>query len=410
MPSRSRAAPRAFRFRPPAVAPSPGLAWVLAGAFAPPARPAARPGSARALELAAELGLLPRIAARADLRAVAAELGTAAAERLRRERALAAAAELRADEALAAAARVAAAIACPLAVLKGHALRIAGHAAPGARPSQDLDLLAPPGRLAELHRELLAAGFADAGGAGYEHQLPPLRHAGGEIVELHRHLPGVRLAGRESADWRALERAGLLVAAPATAHLALPVPEVLAAHALVHVLAQHGFTGRYPAWRLIGDLIDLGAEERADGRWRAWIARDVAATEIDAALRLARAVAAGVDPLSGSGAEEPAALARHFVAAALDPDYAESLKGRAWESPLSERGPLAARLRLVARAFVPPARRTAAGGPERGARRAASWLARPFALARSARAAWRAARRLERESTRIERRNDDDDA
>ncbi|HEX9800753.1 MAG TPA: nucleotidyltransferase family protein [Thermoanaerobaculia bacterium] len=390
-----------FRFRPPPVALPPELAWVLARAFAPPAASVPPPAPEAALALADRLGLLPRLAARADLGALAAELGATAGERLRRERAAAAARELRFDETLATVAAAAAELGAAVAPLKGRALVLAGDATAGTRPSADLDLLVSAAALADLHGALRRRGFAAAAGGGYAHHLAPLRHPLGDAVELHRHLPGVRLHGSGFATWEELAAAQLLVA-PADDRLAgavlLPARPVRIAHSLVHGLAQHGLTARFAGWLLVGDLIDLAAAPAADGaeapRWRAWIDDEVGAEEVDAALALARAAARGEIDFAASGDPLPARLARHFTACALDADYAAALKARWLEAPLDERPRAVARLATLLRAFVPPRRAAPAGAAETSFRRAGRWLVRPFELVRRAAASALAARRL----------------
>jgi hypothetical protein len=383
--------PERFRFRPPAVEPPAALAWVLLRAFGPGGSAAAPADPVAAAELAERLGLLPRIAARLDLAEAAAELGAAATERLRRERALAAARDLRFDETLHPVAEAAAGLGFAPIVLKGRALAAGGYSGPLTRPSQDLDLLVPRESLAPLRSALIARGFLEAPGSGYEHHPPALRHPLGETVELHRHLPGVRLDGADSAGWRELVAAGLAAAPRSSATepapcLLVPAREVLIAHALVHALAQHGLSTGYAGWLLVGDLIDLaaGSGETPRPRWLDWIRRDLSFDEASAALELAACLGRGENPFAGAAPEPVLLLARHLLAGALDADYAWALKARWLEAPVSDRTPLGARLRLLGRAFVPPRRITPAGEPESRVRRAARWLGRPFELAKRA--------------------------
>ncbi|HYL04889.1 MAG TPA: hypothetical protein VE075_02555, partial [Thermoanaerobaculia bacterium] len=166
----------------------------------------------------------------------------------------------------------------------------------------------------------------------YEHQLAALESPGG-IVEVHRMLPGVRVVGKRSATAEDLAREGLLH--PLTAlggRAAAPVPAVAAAHALVHGIAQHGWTPHANSLlKMVADLVDLGfagpdGEELAR-RAAAWTARDLAAGEVEAARRLCVALAAG-DGLEGweeSRAPE-AVLLRHALAGRLDPGYQRVLR------------------------------------------------------------------------------------
>lgn len=385
-----------LRFRPPAVAPPAGLAWVLARAFAPATATVAPPPDVpAALDLAERLGLLPRLATRHEPARLAAELDARAAARLREARALAAARELRFDETLARVAEAARAVGCEIAPLKGRALVLAGDCRPGERPANDLDLLAPAAALAPLAAELRRRGFAEDAGARYDHHLPALRHPTTEAVELHRYLPGVRLAGAASATWDDLARAGLL-ADPALgeplAGVRAVAPAARLAHALVHALAQHGQTARLPGWLLVGDLLDLGSAAAAGADWRAWIARDVRGDEIDAAQALAAACGAGRDPFAAGEPEGAVVLARHLLAAALDEEYGEALKLDAWRAPVSERSAWSARWRWLLHALRPPAVEEGLAGSR--SRRAGRWLTRPFRLAGKAAKAIAAARRL----------------
>lgn len=386
---------RGFRFRPPGLVPSPELDWVLASTFAASAPPV-DPGLdlARALEIADALTLLPRLAFRlaAGTPGLAGGEPGGPGERLRAERIAATARELALDEALAAAVEAATEAGTLVGVLKGRALVVAGELRAGERPSGDLDLLVPEGALPALAAALARRGFTAHGGSR-PHHPPPLRSAGGATIELHRHLPGVRLERRRAAGWRDLEGAGLLApppGAPTGTPLRLPAPAVRRAHALVHGLAQHAFAPRFPGWLLIGDLLalaDSGREPEAD--WRRWVAREISPREIDAALALAGSVAAGRDPWREAG--DAALLARHFTAAALDADYAAALRWRDLATPFTAGSALAGRLRALAGAFVPP---TVAG--ERPARRAGRWVGRPFDLVARSFTALAATRRLRR--------------
>lgn len=383
-----------FRFDPPSRPVEAGVAWVLVQALAVSSRPLGPPASADSLiDTAERLALLPRLATQFNPAAWPSAPGVA--ERLRRERAAAVAHEMRLDATLAGVAAAAAALGLAPALLKGPALVLGGYSAPGGRPSGDLDLLVAVSGLDALHQELRRRGFREIP-TGAEHHTPSLHWPGGVTVELHRHLPGVRLAGRGFAGWTDLKAAGLLGPAALRDGLLLPARDLLVAHALVHGLAQHGLHGGFPGWRLIGDLIDLGVHPRElaepAARWPRWIEREVSRREIAAAVEVARLVAAGENPLATPNRDDAGRLAHHFVAAALDPDYGEALKLRWLQSPLSERAPLAARLRLLAHTLA-PRRHGGQRGQESFARRLGRWLLRPALLAGKA---WRAVRARQR--------------
>jgi hypothetical protein len=336
--------PRRLRFRPPPVDLSPALGWVLARAFGPlamelpPVEPAAALAAARRFELAA------RLAARLPRERWAAELGDEGAAELRRERIGAVAAEVRlldlAREVAAAAERVG----TPVALLKFAALTASGAAATGSRPACDVDLLAPAAGAAALHAALRARGWSASPLAGGDHQLAALASPAGPAVEIHLHLPGVRLpqagarraGGDRSATYEDLAAAGLLAPLAGWPDACrLPARAVLAAHALVHGIAQHGFApDAYAQLKMIGDLIDLGLSG-ADGTALAelageLVAADVSVEEVAAAVRLAAALAAGNDlrqrlRAPGAAAGE-IALLRHALAGRSDARYRAALK------------------------------------------------------------------------------------
>jgi hypothetical protein len=329
------------RFHPPALALAPAVRWMLLRAFGPvgaagavgvAAAPAVEPQAVLALCRRFELSC--RVAARQGRARLAAELGTEAAAGFARDQAAAAGAGLRM---VALAERVAAA-AAPLGVrpvfLKLAAMELGGLLAPGSREGCDLDVLVPAGRAAELQRALVGAGFRASPMPPYEHQLAALESADG-VVEVHRMLLGVRVAGRRSATAEDLDREGLLLALPALAGhaAAAPVPAVAAAHALVHGIAQHGWTPHaYSLLKMVADLVDLGfagpGGQELAGLAARWTARDVAAAEVEAARRLCAALAAG-DSLAAWGEESrapEAVLLRHALAGRLDPAYEESLR------------------------------------------------------------------------------------
>jgi Uncharacterised nucleotidyltransferase len=362
------------RFHPPPVALAPAVRWMLLRAFGPvgaagpagvggpggaagPASAARMPVETAAVEPPAVLALCRRfelscrVAARQGRARLTAELGAEAADGFARDQAVAAGAGLRLVALAERVAAAAAALGVRPVFLKLAALELGGLLAPGSREGCDLDVLVPAGRAAELQQALAAAGFRASPMPRYEHQLAALESADG-VVEVHRMLLGVRVAGRRSATAEDLEREGLLQPLPALAGraAAAPLPAVLAAHALVHGIAQHGWTPHaYSLLKMVADLVDLGFAG-PDGpelarRAARWIARDVTADEVEAARRLCAALAAGAGgpavaalPASAASAagHGPAAweesrapevvLLRHALAGRLDPGYERSLR------------------------------------------------------------------------------------
>jgi hypothetical protein len=389
-----------FRFDPPDAPVTPALRWVLARAYAASDTALAETEGDAAADLALRFGLAARLAARQSAGRLIGELGAEAAGKIKRQRALAAAQEMRLVEALTEVDGAAGDLSVPYAPLKGQALVLGGFAPEGGRPSADLDLLVPEGKLDVLQKELLRRGLEVAGEA-YEHQAPALRHRSGGVVELHRMVPGVRLEAKKSATFEALAAAGLL--GPPTGSmrfrpcgdLRLPRRELLAAHALVHGIAQHGLApAAFPGFLFLADLVDLafrGSGGRATlATIGPWIAKDVSFEEAEAALSLATALAAADARLFDPPRTPARLLLDHFHAGLTEPRYATSLKTRLVEHPLSDRPQPLAKAGLLAKTLV-PARQKGIGDSAPGE----SWIAylgrlgaRPFELVRR----WRAAR------------------
>jgi hypothetical protein len=311
---------------------------MLLRAFGPVEAPFPGPfDPAAALALARSFEVSARIATRRGRERLAAEVGEEAAEGFARDRRSAAAVGMRLMEEVRRVAVVAAPLGIPLVLLKFAALEGTGLLAPGSRGACDVDLLAPGGRVRELWEALAAAGWRGSGLPEAEHQLPALVRPEGGAVEIHRHLPGVRLEGTASADHRALERLGMLRPLPGLpGRCAAPEPEVLAAHALVHGLGQHGYwPASYPLLKMVADLIDLDA---LGGRALSWVARDVPPPEAAAARRLVHRLAAGEDPAGWppEGNDEEVLL-RHLLAGRLDPGYEQALRLGLFRPQPSER-------------------------------------------------------------------------
>lgn len=392
-----------MRFRPLVVEIEPALLWCLARAFGPPEKPlsALVTPLAGAHALAARLVLTPRIASRVSPEQLAAEVGPEQAALFRRDRLVTAATNLRLGAVAEELAHTASELGLPLVFLKYFALERSGLLAEGSRPAADLDVLVAPERARELHRALVTSGFSAGSTPEMEHQLPPLLSPAGGAVEIHRLVLGVRLdGGAGSVTAPALAAAGLL--APARdldGPCFVPAREVLAAHALVHGLVQHGFAPHaYPALRLPGDWLDLlaGEEGGAAGQGGAelvaragrLVAGEVSPAEVSAMAGLCRRLAAGDLSVLGEPVEESgeAALLHHFLAGALDPRYARALRFSMLGRPLSDRPrPLAVARSLWQALFPSRAELEAIYGPARG--RWDRWvrrLGRPFDLVRRA--------------------------
>ncbi len=314
-----------LRFHPPRLELTPEVRWMLLRAFGPigalfpdAIEPAAAMAMARRFELSA------RIAARQGREMLVRELGRETAEGLARDRVSAAAVGM---QLMAAARRIAdkaAPLGVPVVFLKFAALETTGRLAAGSRDACDVDALVPAERAGDLWRALVAAGFRGADSCEYEHQLPALVDPEGGALEVHRLLPGVRVAGGASATYEDLDSEGLLLPLPGfPGRCSAPAPEVQAAHAVVHGLAQHGYWPySYSLLRMVADLLDLGT---LTDRALAWVAQDVPADEAEALRRLCSRLAAGEDPKAGW--EDPEeTLLRHMLAGRLDAGYEKSLR------------------------------------------------------------------------------------
>ncbi len=357
------------------------IRWVLQRAFGAPVVDETlatdlTPEEARtAVELAGRLGLAARIGARQPRLLLTRELGEEGAEGLRALRLAVSASEMRLDVVAEAVARVAAQRTVPIAFVKGYALRLLGVVAEGGRGSVDLDVLVPVAAVEGLQTALVEAGFRPADSREREHQLPPLTHPSGGVVELHRLLLGVRvgsLARRgKSATLDALVAADLLVEAPPLpgrplwpGGCSIPRRAVLVAHLLAHGIAQHGWEPHgYPAFRMVADLIDLGVAkeeppEGAAGEWPwilAAVGEELTVGEAEAARRLARQLRAGDLSAGEADPEEEAsaALLHHLLAGALDEEYCRSLRFRLVAQPLTDRGAAGGFVRVLRRTLVP---------------------------------------------------------
>lgn len=378
-----------LRFRPPPLAVPAEVRWMLLRAFGPAGAslppPAGLVDPAGVLAMARRFELSARIAARQGRERLAAELGAETAEAFVRDRRTAAAVGLRLQTVARRVAEIAASLDLPLAFLKFMALETTGVLAAGSRDACDVDVLAPEDRAEELWRALLAAGWHSSGLPDAEHQLPALEDPEGGVVEVHRLLPGVRLAGLaggSSATFEALDRQDLLAPLPPLpvdwpGRSVAPAPEVQAAHVLVHGLGQHGYwPASYSLLRMVADLIDLDAfTDRAAG----WVEKDVPAAEAEAVRRLCACLAAGEYP---QGSEE--ILLRHMLAGRIDPDYEKALRLGLFQSQPSDRSrPVQLARTILGAVFLTDAQIDALyGRPRTRLGYLGRRLARPFDLLR----------------------------
>ena len=327
-----------FRFDPPAVEVGPELRWVLWRAYGPAGEGLGGSSDldpARALELAGLFALGARIGARTPRDVLEAEIGAEAAGRIHDEYAAAAALCLVVGQVCREVAAAGAGLAIPMIFIKGAALQLEGTVAPGSREMSDVDVLVPMDGLRPLQEALIAAGCRPLDAPESEHQLQLLTHRTGLGIELHRNIPGLRVAGGKAATAGDLIAGGLCRPAPGMPEgYFVPTREVTLAHVLVHGLAQHGMAPRaYPMSRMLADVQDLALSDedwqRFLGAAFSWILEDVSREEAEAVAALARRLGAGEDPVTvARGNDPPARLLRHLVAGAMEERYVRAMRLR----------------------------------------------------------------------------------
>ncbi len=341
-----------IRFRPPKVRVTAEVRWVFLRAFGPLDAPFSEElDRTKVIELSRLFSLSPRIAARHELERPAEEVGQEAAEALLMDHFSAEVSEERRLRTATYLAEIVAPTSVPLVFLKFVALQLAGALRPGCRGAVDVDVLVSEDRAGGLFEMLVESGFKAADFPESEHQLPPLCHPTHGSVEVHRLVPGVRPdpAG-PSATVTSLEQSGRLCPIRHWAGAcAIPTKDVLAAHVLVHGIAQHGYSpSAYPMARMLADLIDLGfvesAGEELARQAHRWIARDVSWEEVEATLMLVRLLAEGnLEGLESGASDRPESLLwRHLVAGMLDASYERALRLHGVRSGLSDRSAPAA--------------------------------------------------------------------
>jgi hypothetical protein len=338
------------KFTPKPLDLSEPVVWVLKRAFGPPDRDVSTSDPEAALEAADLLGYLPRIGQRTPRARLESELGEASALVLEAtHRAAAGAAALNATSRFVC--DVAREQGLPAVLLKFSALAALGVVRPGSRVASDVDVLAARHHGVALVAALIGAGASRTPEPTFEHELAALRSPLDINIDVHRHVPGLRLAPRDgfvTAD--ELIAAGLVdpkTSAPAT--------EVLAAHALTHGFVQNAAIPQSGATtRALCDLVDL--EHVAPGsveRSFSFVAPLFDEHDTHEMARLCRALERGEIECGYDG--PGVSVLSHVLGAALDEAYAASLRRFLFSAPLSERpwpGPWLGR---VAHLLIPTA-------------------------------------------------------
>lgn len=382
----------AFRFRPPMYEVTAEERWCLLRAFGPRGAAAPSVDAGNVVGVAQALGLATRIVGRVGPTALQTELGEEAARALMHDYACALGQAQKLDRAARAVAEAAGEVGAPVVLLKRAALVALGVVDDAQRAAVDVDVLVAEDRLAAVQGRLVALGWRAGDAMPADHQAAPLTDPDGAMVELHRFVPGLRAGGsRRDARLFDLELAGGLQAlAGWPGRVFVPTRDVLAAHALVHGLDQHGLApASYPLARMLADLADLEAAGFVAG-WEAiepWTGGALSPEETGAAFQLVADLGRGALPAS----PHASALLSHILVAAADPSYSASLGQRALVAQLTSGVP-SDRSRLFANVVFPTREQLDAiyGGPRSGLDYALLRAWRPFDLAlRLARYLWR---------------------
>lgn len=367
--------------QPPYIIPTPALRWVLGKSFDAQNMESKSPPQCaeQVIRITRQLDLSARLAARAG-DSLLRDLGATAARTLSQHRLAVTASNAVLWASLHEVTRVARELGAPFALLKFCALSSSGVVAAGTRDARDIDVLVSNQFVSALHSRLLNAGFRTLD-AGRGH-LSPLVGASCEIIEIHESIPGISVPSKKrAATFEDLQEAELLDSAAHPAGSWVPKREVLAAHALVHGLEQHGASPTsYPSFRYVSDLVDLLPKREDDSSFAYSCGRLVLNERIrcyvPAALRVARTLHLGGDPFGPHPESDEAVLFRHALAACCDPEYRQALKLARLVQIWGQHGLLAAARRALRSAAPRTEGASASGG---GTRVLSTWsLAQDF--------------------------------
>ena len=197
--------------------------------------------------------------------------------------------------------RALATLGIPLILMKGTAFHAAGLEASVGRSVGDLDIMVPRGRLREVERALVQAGWEHVKDeAGYDdeyyrrwmHELPPLIHRTRDrMIDVHHTI--LPLTARPRPDAEALIAASV----PLESGLRILAPADIVIHAAAHLFADGDLAG---GLRNLWDIDRLLRQFDAPAFWQALAERSrlhQLAGPVARALRLAnRLYATPVDP------------------------------------------------------------------------------------------------------------------
>lgn len=331
--------PDSFRFTPPQFELPAEAQWVMMAALssAPPT-PASHLDQEELLLWLQRLGLAERLAFRHPPDLLLSTLGQTIHDALVTQQRRAAGRTLMLIELARTIADAALQLETPVVLLKGVALMALEVTPVGSRDASDVDALVPRGKAQQLANDLVARGFEQSQVHESSQHLPALIHPRMGLTEIHVALRELRINAPRDAEFEDLEKHQLLSPIPDLANTYAPSPEVLAAHALAHGIAQHGRSPKsYPFLRMMADLQDIAPhigsfEEMLDAA-RPFLQKTVSQRELNAVLELERCFRSGFVAATGDGA----ALLRHPVAGTLSPDYQDSLKAGAFWSAVKRR-------------------------------------------------------------------------
>ena len=352
-----------FRFKPPRVAITPEIRWVLVRGFGPTGAVLSgnqgQPDPNLAFYYAFRLGLAPRIATRIPAKQQQYELGVEFARQLEISRLAAVSLERCVEDTARAVAEIAAERAIPLVFTNHIALQLFGGLVEGSRVCEDIDVLVPVTRVKELHEMLQVHGLSWYCPSGSLSHFADFECDARAAVESRVHIPAFGFdRDRAFATADALLASGLVVRTDALPGNAW-IPEV--AISLAHVIA-HGFTRRCdrpgcsPLVRMISDVIDLSATQ--DSEIQAFLchgrlADRMSLFEVRAVCLLAQALREGRDPEDLPRGSPSLLLLDHMLASILYPDYEQSQRFDFVGPDPTVRSRLRARLDRVLRALLP---------------------------------------------------------
>lgn len=336
-----------LRFTPPTSGIPSEVDYVLTRAFGPivPFQPQ---NGQLVLNVANRLDLSARMATRIPRRMLETEVGVEATELMFQVRRKVAERAMRVVMGARLIAQFLQKIRCPVVFLKGAALHLLKSVAISSRDCGDIDFMVPGTRVKDATNILEMNGWQRICEPNPPHHPVMLKSKEFPVADIHDRLPGLYAPGAN--NWLTFEEAKKLDLIKPLAEMPegtfILTSDVMAAHAVVHSIAHHGFrpASQPSPFRMVADLMDLKDpdEEPASGlkRVTSLIYPTLDPVEIEAVIALVRALARG--ELGYWLRDEPSAvLLRHFLAGVFDDRYAAKLDIDGVLHPFFERTPIA---------------------------------------------------------------------